>query len=489
LASASVKRDRFIFSQPAARSWQQPGENSTFIQITESLTDRIQTSGKPENHPVSVKEKQVYLHDSSRNLTGGTLKVFCQQIQHRIMFTNDKLKGGGEAPINQGIFISYRRADSAFFAAHLRDRLEESFKGLTFIDVAGIAPGADFVEVIAATLEKCRAVIAVIGDGWSLRADSETGPDDLKDYVAYELETALAHDITVIPVLVEDAPVPEPGSLPPALRSLTSCNAIRISHARFDSDIQYLVNELYGLLGIRPPTGLEKLFGLFSNAPRVDEPVRHNMAQWSLWLALAGSLWCIVWFTMTEGPEEDITIVSLPLVAIALGLIGINSSRQRKTAILGLAISTVTLLFGIIILLFRSELLVDDPWLENLQLASSDIDIIPAESLYWSRQLTFAGPVPSTSCDCLILAQEPKGQIPYSDDVTAVFRNDCADATYFVVTRMDIPEISPAFVWVEGLGHEYAHITLQTGQSVQVALGGTFSWAFLPWTCGVRVVP
>jgi hypothetical protein len=89
----------------------------------------------------------------------------------------------------------------------------------------------------------------------------------------------------------------------------------------------------------------------------------------------------------------------------------------------------------------------------------------------------------------LILAQEPKGQIPYSDDVTALFRNDCADATYFVVTRMDIPEISPAFVWVEGLGHEYAHIPLQTGQSVQVALGGTFSWAFLPWTCGVRVVP
>jgi hypothetical protein len=66
-----------------------------------------------------------------------------------------------------GIFISYRREDSAEVAHRLHEKLAANFDADTvFIDVEDIAPGEDFTEVIDEKVAFCDALIAVIGRKW-----------------------------------------------------------------------------------------------------------------------------------------------------------------------------------------------------------------------------------------------------------------------------------------------------------------------------------
>jgi len=388
--------------------------------------------------------------------------------------------------MKQGIFISYRRADSAFFAARLHDRLEELFPGLTFIDVAGIAPGADFVDRIAGTLAECKVVIAIIGKDWLRPAQDATEPDNPReDYVTFELQNALGRDIAVIPVLVEDAQIPDRTSLPAELHALARRNAIRVSHARFESDLHYLFDELYPLLGIKPPTRLEKLLEWFPNSPKVDEKARSSMALWSLCAGVVSVLFGVVWLFALDDPADELgVVVGFPVVGLVLGIIGINSSRRRRIAVLGVGLSGAALLGGLVLLILRADLLAPNAWLENYQIAQSDISEIPGESLHWSRHSPFNGPPPSTTCDCLALVEEPSGPKPFAEDVTALFRNDCANNTAFVVSRSDFPGIDPALLWANGPGREFAHITLLPAQTVRIPVGGTYGGAYLPWNCG-----
>ena len=63
-----------------------------------------------------------------------------------------------------GIFISYRREDSAAYAGRLYDRLSAHFGAdQVFMDVDDIPPGADFASHIDAKVGSCDAMIVVIG--------------------------------------------------------------------------------------------------------------------------------------------------------------------------------------------------------------------------------------------------------------------------------------------------------------------------------------
>src|SRR5688572_32701738 len=66
-----------------------------------------------------------------------------------------------------GIFVSYRREDSAGHAGRLFDRLVEHFgRGRIFMDIDTIEPGEDFVTVIENAVSSCDVLIAVIGRSW-----------------------------------------------------------------------------------------------------------------------------------------------------------------------------------------------------------------------------------------------------------------------------------------------------------------------------------
>jgi hypothetical protein len=103
-----------------------------------------------------------------------------------------------------GIFISYRREDSAPYAGRLYDRLCAHFGAdQVFMDVDDIPPGADFAAHIDAKVGSCDAMVVVIGKGWltARNADGQLRLSDPSDFVGLEVSLALQRSVLVIPVL------------------------------------------------------------------------------------------------------------------------------------------------------------------------------------------------------------------------------------------------------------------------------------------------
>ena len=146
-----------------------------------------------------------------------------------------------------GVYISYRREDSAGFARLIYDRLTRRLeRNYVFFDFASIQPGQDFVEVLTNRVRACDALVAIIGKNWisSVDANKRRRLDDPHDFVRIEIEAALKSDIRVIPVLVDGATMPRTDDLPESLKKLTRRNGIEISHTRFDSDVDRLTRAL-----------------------------------------------------------------------------------------------------------------------------------------------------------------------------------------------------------------------------------------------------
>jgi hypothetical protein len=143
------------------------------------------------------------------------------------------------SPAAPKIFISYRREETAGHAGRLYDAMVERFgEGNIFVDVE-LAPGIDFVERIREAIGGCRALIVMMGPRWATLANG-SGPRiaDPEDFVRLEVETALLRpEVTVIPVLVGGAQMPDPQDLPEGLRPLTRLNALELSDLRWRYDI------------------------------------------------------------------------------------------------------------------------------------------------------------------------------------------------------------------------------------------------------------
>jgi hypothetical protein len=137
------------------------------------------------------------------------------------------------------IFISYRRQETAWPAGRLYDVLVDHFPAeQVFKDVDNIEPGEDFVERITTAVGSCDVLLALIGPDW-LTITDEDGQrrlDDPEDYVRLEIEAALKRKIRVIPILVDEAPMPRVNELPATLAPLIRRNAVEINPLTFDTE-------------------------------------------------------------------------------------------------------------------------------------------------------------------------------------------------------------------------------------------------------------
>jgi len=132
-----------------------------------------------------------------------------------------------QASSSARIFISYRRQDTAAYAAHLHDALSRRFgRARVFRDLDTIAPGQDYADVIERAISATTAVIVLIGPRWAtIKGPDGARLDDRDDLLRVEIETALAKGVTVIPVLVAGAKMPEKKRLPPTIADLADLNA------------------------------------------------------------------------------------------------------------------------------------------------------------------------------------------------------------------------------------------------------------------------
>jgi hypothetical protein len=112
------------------------------------------------------------------------------------------------------VFISYPRDDSKYQAQKIFDALGKILPAeRLFIDVDSIPPGRDFVEVLEGWVDECEILLAVIGPNWLGSVDPKTGQrrlDNPNDFVRIEVRKALSRGITVVPVLLDGATMPDP---------------------------------------------------------------------------------------------------------------------------------------------------------------------------------------------------------------------------------------------------------------------------------------
>lgn len=146
-----------------------------------------------------------------------------------------------------GIFISYRRDDTAYAAGWLFDRLVDEFgPEQVFKDMDSIALGDDFVDAITAAVSSTDVLLALIGDKWLGMVDEhgERRLDDPDDFVRLEIEAALERDVRVIPILVEGARMPRSEELPQSVAALARRQALELTSSRFSSDTRTLLSVL-----------------------------------------------------------------------------------------------------------------------------------------------------------------------------------------------------------------------------------------------------
>jgi gamma-glutamylcyclotransferase (GGCT)/AIG2-like uncharacterized protein YtfP len=146
-------------------------------------------------------------------------------------------------PARTNVFVSYRRADSAGHAGRLYDRLVTRLGAQrVFMDVTGIAPGSDFVDRIDEELQRCGALVLVIGPRWEgAQEDGSRRIDDPEDFVRLEVTTGLQLRVPVIPVLVQGASMPPADRLPPEMQPIVRRNALVLDDGRWEHDLQRLV--------------------------------------------------------------------------------------------------------------------------------------------------------------------------------------------------------------------------------------------------------
>lgn len=156
------------------------------------------------------------------------------------------------------IFISYRRADSAFGAHWLHRELVHWFaqdgtldKDSFFIDVDSIHPGRRFRDAVQQAIEQCQVLLVVIGDRW-LTAETEglRRIDAPNDMVRQEIELGLKNGVTLVPVLLAPATMPDARLLPESIQELTEFQGITVAPERFHEAVQFLAPTLKQIIGL-----------------------------------------------------------------------------------------------------------------------------------------------------------------------------------------------------------------------------------------------
>lgn len=138
------------------------------------------------------------------------------------------------------IFINYRREDAQHAAGRLYDAFEGEFsREQLFIDIDHIEEGSDFADVLQRQVAQCDVLLAVIGPHWASARDPKTNArriDNANDFVRIEIEAARDRDITIIPVLIDDTPMPPPEAFPESIRIVNRLQLARVRHEQFKED-------------------------------------------------------------------------------------------------------------------------------------------------------------------------------------------------------------------------------------------------------------
>ena len=247
----------------------------------------------------------------------------------------------------EGIFISYRRDDSAGYAGRLYDRLKAHFGAdSVFMDVEEIEPGTDFVEAIEGAVASCQVLIVLIGNEW-LNATDSSGRrrlDDPHDFIRLETSAALKRSIRVVPVLVDNAVMPLQQDLPVELHALVRRQAVELNHKQWEATTGNLIKTLEKIVG-SDQKRVESAPELKPNSSGKHSNLGWITAALVLVMAFGITLW--QWLaddvrqTTPPPPQAGIRFPVAPVVTSQQDKPGTDLAGETKTAEIGASVAPV----------------------------------------------------------------------------------------------------------------------------------------------------
>lgn len=147
-----------------------------------------------------------------------------------------------------GIFISYRRQDSKHLVGRLYDRLITVFgEDVVFRDIDSIPYGADLSLHIEKHIRKTSVFLIVIGQNWlAISSNGKKKIENPNDWVRKEIESAISDpSVHTIPVLVDEAELPDGSELPASIKPILLLNSISLREdPDFHADLNRLISEI-----------------------------------------------------------------------------------------------------------------------------------------------------------------------------------------------------------------------------------------------------
>jgi hypothetical protein len=137
-----------------------------------------------------------------------------------------------------GVFVNYRNGPHSVSVGALADRLVRHFGGDLVFVAHRMVPGTRYPDELRAQVDARDVLIAVIHDGWD-----EDWRDD-KDWVRYEIATALAQGKHVVPVLLENTARLTRERLPDDIAELALRQSVRLRAAHWPEDVETLLSRL-----------------------------------------------------------------------------------------------------------------------------------------------------------------------------------------------------------------------------------------------------
>jgi hypothetical protein len=249
--------------------YQPPDGNPDGLSITHLEFRRAGQSHKPRVALLRTSIPDVRLSDMEDPARAVLVMAFRAEVEREVRAAEfqDKsgliqgLSTGVEAELaklsarGQGVFLNYRREDTGPYARMLQRDLKQRFpQARVFMDLDSIQAGVSFPTAIRDAVGSSAVLVALIGRQWVTLADEQGRRrlDDPDDYVCFEIRTALAQGVRVIPVLIDGAEPLLREQLPAELEELVQLNAVSLSYAQYDYDAGRLLEQIQQVL---PPAG------------------------------------------------------------------------------------------------------------------------------------------------------------------------------------------------------------------------------------------
>ena len=145
------------------------------------------------------------------------------------------------------IFISYRRAEAEYAAGALGRELRAHFgEHQVFRDKEDIGAGASWKKAVLGEIDRDSALLVLIGSQWTKAANAagERRLDRADDPIVLEIADGIDDGASVIPVLLENAVMPNETELPQKLRAMAEFNALRLRDGDWVHDVERIVRAL-----------------------------------------------------------------------------------------------------------------------------------------------------------------------------------------------------------------------------------------------------